>query len=143
VGKRKPARGAESETRPAETVLRFTAEHLWVRAEGQRAQVGVSDYGQDDLGEVISIELPEIGENIERDAPFAELESVRTVQELRAPVSGTVVAVNPEIDDHPELINEDPYHDGWLIEVKLDDEAELDDLMPADAYEDSVSSEEV
>jgi len=123
--------------------LRFTADHIWVRAEGERAQVGLSDYGQDELGEIIALELPEVGETIERDTQFGELESVRTVQELIAPVSGTVIAINPNLDDHPKLVNEDPYHDGWLIEVELSDEAEVDDLMLADEYEESLSSEEV
>jgi glycine cleavage system H protein len=123
-------------------VLRFTEDHLWVRVDDESTQIGVSEYGQDELGEFIAVELPEVGEAIERGAPFGEVESVRTVQELVAPVSGTVTAVNAELDEHPELLNEDPYHDGWLIEVKLDDESELEDLLSADEYEESVSADE-
>lgn len=113
-----------------------------MRGDGERAQVGLSDYGQDELGEIIAVELPDVGDTVERGAAFGEVESVRTVQELIAPVTGSVTAVNAEVADHPELVNEDPYHDGWLIEVKLDDESELEDLMAADEYEESVSNEE-
>lgn len=113
-----------------------------MRGDGERAQVGLSDYGQDELGEIIAAELPDVGDIVERGASFGELESVRTVQELIAPITGTVTAVNADLTDHPELVNEDPYHDGWLIEVKLDDESELEDLMAADEYEESVSNEE-
>ena len=130
------------EARGAETVLRFSEDDVWVRADGVQAQVGLADHGQAVLGEVIAVELPEVGERIECGAPFGEMESVRTVQELKAPVTGVVTAVNAELAEHPELVNEDPYHDGWLIEVKLSDEAELEDLMPADEYEDLVSREE-
>jgi glycine cleavage system H protein len=122
----------------AEPILRFTDQHLWVRLDGSRAQIGLSDYGQQNLGELIAVELPDIGDSIERGAAFGEVESVRTVQELMAPVTGKVVAVNTDLDDSPELVNEDPYHDGWIIEVTLSDESQLDDLIPADEYEESV-----
>lgn len=121
------------------TVLRFTDDHLWVRAEANRAQVGISEYAQDDFGEIIAIELPEVGDTIERGEPFGEVESVRTVHELVAPISGTVVAINGELEDHPSLANEDPYHEGWLIEIELADESELEDLMPTEEYEEYVA----
>jgi len=121
------------------TVLRFSDDHLWVRAEADRAQIGISDQGQDAIGEVIAVELPDIGDPVERGEPFGELESVRTVQELIAPVSGTVRAVNGELDDHPSLANEDPYHEGWLIEVELADESELEELMATEDYEEFVA----
>jgi glycine cleavage system H protein len=123
------------------TILRFTAEHLWVRADGERAQIGLSDHAQAALGEVIAIELPGMGEEIERGSTFGEVESVRTVQELIAPISGVVTAVNEDLGDHAELLNEDPYHEGWLIEVKIGDESELDDLIPVEEYEESVSAD--
>lgn len=123
--------------------MRFADSHLWVRADGERAQVGLSEYGQEELGKIIAAELPGFGERVERGVSFGELESVRTVQELIAPVSGTVTAVNADIEDQPALVNEDPYHDGWLIELKLDDEAELDDLMLADEYDEVVAAEDV
>src|ERR1043166_2615765 len=128
-----PAKEADG----AETVLRFSDQHLWVRAEGARAEVGLSEHGQDELGQIFAVELPNVGERLERGAPFGELESERTVQELVAPVSGIVTAVNADLEDHPELVNEDPYHDGWLIEVKLTDESELEDLLAAEEYEES------
>lgn len=126
--------------REGAVILRFTPEHLWVRTDGERAQIGLSDYGQHALGEVIAVELPVMGESIERGATFGELESVRTVQELVAPISGVVTAVNEDLDDHAELLNEDPYHEGWLIEVRMGDESELDDLIPVDEYEESLST---
>jgi glycine cleavage system H protein len=124
------------------TVLRFSEDHLWVRAEGEGAQIGISDQGQNDLGEIIAVELPDIGDRIERGEPFGELESVRTVQELVAPVTGTVRAVNGELDDHPSLANEDPYHEGWLIEIEVTDEGELDDLMGSEEYEEFLAEDE-
>ena len=121
------------------TVLRFSGEHLWVRAEADRAQIGISDQGQDAIGEVIAVELPDVGDAIERGEPFGELESVRTVQELIAPVNGTVRAVNGELEDHPSLANEDPYHEGWLIEIELADDSELEELMATEDYEEFVA----
>lgn len=121
------------------TVLRFSGNHLWVRAEADRAQLGISDQGQDAIGEIIAVELPDVGDSIERGEAFGELESVRTVQELIAPVTGVVRAVNGELEDHPSLANEDPYHEGWLIEVELADDGELEDLMATEDYEEFVA----
>lgn len=126
------------ETDPV-TVLRFSNDHLWVRAEAERAQIGISDQGQDTIGEVIAVELPDVGDSIERGEAFGELETVRTVQELIAPVSGTVRAVNGELEDHPSLANEDPYHEGWLVEIELADESELEELMATEDYEEFVA----
>ena len=131
-------RKQRSESDPV-TVLRFSDDHLWVRAEAERAQIGISDPGQDSIGEVIAVELPDIGDTIEKGEPFGELESVRTVHELLAPVTGTVRAVNGELEDHPSLANEDPYHEGWLIEIDLADEGELDGLMATEDYEEFVA----
>jgi glycine cleavage system H protein len=133
------ARQKKKQEAEAVTVLRFSNDHLWVRAEADRAQIGISDFGQDSIGELIAVELPDVGDPIERGEPFGELESVRTVQELVAPVTGTVRAVNGELEDHPSIVNEDPYHEGWLIEVELSDEEELEDLMGSEEYEESVS----
>ena len=121
------------------TVLRFSGKHLWVRAEADRAQLGISDQGQDAIGEIIAVELPDVGDSIERGEAFGELESVRTVQELIAPVSGIVRAVNGDLEDHPSLANEDPYHEGWLIEIELADDGELEDLMATEDYEEFVA----
>jgi glycine cleavage system H protein len=121
--------------------LKFTPDHLWIRVEGRRAQVGVSDYGQSELGEVIGIELPDVGDELEKGEPFGELESVRTVSELVAPVSGIVTAINPELEDQPTIVNEDPYHEGWLVEVELRNEEEIETLMETDEYESFASGE--
>ena len=134
----KPTRIRKKESEVA-TVLRFSEDHLWVRAEADRAQIGISDQGQDALGEVIGVELPDVGDSVEKGEVFGELESVRTVQELISPVNGTVRAVNGDLEDHPSLANEDPYHEGWLIEVELDDENELESLMATEEYEDYVA----
>jgi len=132
-------RKQRSESDPV-TVLRFSDDHLWVRAEAERAQIGISDPGQDSIGEVLAVELPDVGDTIEKGEPFGELESVRTVHELLAPVTGTVRAVNGDLEDHPSLANEDPYHEGWLIEIELADEGELEGLMPTEDYEEFVTA---
>jgi glycine cleavage system H protein len=121
--------------------LKFTQDHLWIRVDGERAQIGVSDYGQGDLGEVIGVELPEVGDELEKGQPFGEIESVRTVLELVAPVTGAVTEINPEVEEQPTIINEDPYHEGWMVELKLSDEEEIDVLMDADEYESFVSGD--
>jgi glycine cleavage system H protein len=122
-------------------VLKFTEDHLWVRVEGKRAHVGISDYGQGELGEVIAVELPDVGDEVEKGEPLGELESVRTVSELLSPVTGTVVAINSELEDHPRIVNEDPYHEGWLVEIEMADEGELEECMDADEYEEYASGE--
>lgn len=134
----KPTKTRQKESEVV-TVLRFSDDHLWVRAEADRAQIGISDQGQDAIGEIIGVELPDVGDSIEKGETFGELESVRTVQELISPVNGTVRAVNGDLDDHPSLANEDPYHEGWLIEIELDDEGELESLMAVEEYEDYVA----
>lgn len=115
--------------------LKFTDDHLWVRVEGKRAQIGLSEYAQDELGEVIAVELPDVGDTLEKGESFGEVESVKTVSELVAPVSGTISAVNADLEDHPSLVNEDPYHEGWLVEIELSDRDEVEDLMDPDEYE--------
>ena len=121
--------------------LRFTEDHLWVRVEGTRAQVGLSDHGQNELGEVIAVEMPDVGDEMEKGEPFGEVESVRTVSELISPLSGAVTATNTDLDDHPRIVNEDPLHEGWLVEVEMADESELEDLMDLDEYEEFASGE--
>jgi glycine cleavage system H protein len=122
--------------------LKFTEDHLWIRVQGKRAQLGISDYGQIELGEVIALEVPDVGDEIERGEPFGEVESVRTVSELVAPVSGTVTAINTELEEHPRIVNEDPLHEGWLVEIELADEAELEDLMDLDEYEEYAGNQQ-
>jgi glycine cleavage system H protein len=122
--------------------LKFTRDHLWLRIEGSHAHVGISEHAQAELGEIIAAELPDVGDSVEKGQSFGELESVKTVNDLIAPVSGQVVAINTELDDHPNIVNEDPYHEGWLIEVELADQAELDVLLDADEYDALISGED-
>ena len=122
--------------------LKFSEEHLWVRVDDTRVQVGLSEYGQADLGEVIAIEIPDIGDEIERGEAFGEVESTRTVMELLAPVSGVVTAINSDLEEHPMLVNEDPLHEGWLVEIELNDETELEDLMEPEEYEEFAAQDD-
>jgi glycine cleavage system H protein len=123
-----------------DTVL-FSSDDMWVRVDAERGQIGISDFCQEKIGEVLGIELPDVGDSVEVGESFGQLESVRTLLELISPVTGTVVAVNGDLDDHPSLANEDPYRDGWLIEVEIDDESELDQLIGIDEYEDRRAKE--
>lgn len=122
--------------------LKFTEDHLWVRVEGSRAQIGISEFGQTEFGEVIAVEVPDVGDEIEKGEPFGEIETVKTVQELIAPISGVVTAVNTELEDQPRMVNEDPLHEGWLIEVEVAEDAELEDLMELDEYDEFTAGED-
>ena len=117
-----------------EKAVKVSVKHVWVGVEDQHVYLGLTNYIQKELGTVISIELPEIGDKIEEGEMFAELESVATVHELESPVSGTVLSVNADLESRPSMINEDPYNEGWLVEVRLTDLTELDALMDMDEY---------
>ena len=117
-----------------ERTLKVSEHHVWIGIEDQHVFFGVTNYGQSELGRVISVDLPELGDKVEKGEAFAEVESNNTVAELISPVSGTVIAVNPELDVHPSIINEDPYNEGWLIEVRLKDLSEVRSLMDMDEY---------
>ena len=117
-----------------ERILKVSEQHVWVGIDDRQVFFGLTNYGQGELGKIISVELPEVGEQVEKGEPFAEVESYSTVSELIAPVSGTVLAVNGEIESHPAIINEAPYNEGWLIEVKLKDPSEVKSLMDMDEY---------
>ena len=115
--------------------LKYSKEHEWVLVEDEDgAVIGISDFAQNELGEVVFVEAPELGEKISRDDPFGAVESVKAVSDLYAPVSGAVTEVNDALPDTPELINEDPYGEGWIIKVAMSDPGELDDLMNAEEY---------
>ena len=114
--------------------LKYHAEHDWARIEGDEATFGITWYAQDALGEVVFYEPPEIGSAISKDASYAEVESVKAVSDVIAPLSGEITAVNEELSDSPERINEDPYGEGWLVKVKLSDSAEVGELLDAAAY---------
>ena len=117
-----------------ETEIKVSKRHVWVGIEDPHARLGLTNYIQEAVGTVISVEMPDIGDQIEEGEIFAEIETASTVHELVAPVTGTVLAVNPHLEEHPAVINEDPYSDGWLIEVRLKDHSELDTLMDMEEY---------
>ncbi len=114
--------------------LQYTESHEWIRTEGESVKVGLSDYAQDQLGDVVFIELPEIGESISRGAEFGTVESVKAVSDLYMPVGGEIVAVNSTLEASPELVNKSPYTDGWMIEIRPANPDELDDLLNSNAY---------
>jgi glycine cleavage system H protein len=116
--------------------LKYTEEHEWVAAtEGGRVRVGITDYAQEQLGEVVFVQLPEVGQKVDAGAPAGEVESTKSVSEIYAPVSGEVSAVNEALDDQPELINSDPYGAGWIFELTGTDPDALDGLLDAEAYD--------
>ncbi len=115
--------------------LKYNSEHLWVKVNGDNALIGVTDYAQDQLGDVIYVDVPEQDYELEQNESFGTIESAKSVSELYAPVSGHVIRVNESLKDEPELINDEPYDSGWLLEVKLNNENELNDLMGGDEYE--------
>lgn len=115
--------------------LRYSEEHEWVRVEGNKAYIGITEFAQSELGDIVFVELPEVGATIKQDEPFGSVESVKTVSELYAPVTGTVVEVNGDLEDAPELVNSSSYDKAWMIVVELSDASELDKLMDADKYE--------
>lgn len=121
------------------TDLIYSKEHTWVRREGVDMRIGMTDFAQDELGDIVFIELPEVGDDITIDEPFGSVESVKTVSELYAPISGTVVEVNEGLADNPGSINESPYEQAWMVVVEPANDAELDDLFSAEQYEAHVS----
>ncbi|HLS20809.1 MAG TPA: glycine cleavage system protein GcvH [Bacillota bacterium] len=114
--------------------LKYSKEHEWVRQEGNKVYIGITDFAQSELGDIVFVELPEEGDEVEADESFGSVESVKTVSELYSPVTGTVVEVNEELEDSPEYVNDSPYEDAWMIVVELSDESELDNLLTADEY---------
>lgn len=118
--------------------LRYTSEHEWIRVEGDEAFVGITDYAQSELGEIVFIDVPTVGETVGQGEVFGSVEAVKTVSDLNMPVSGEVLEVNEELDAAPELVNNDPYGKGWIIRIAIKDAAELDSLMDAQTYEASL-----
>jgi glycine cleavage system H protein len=122
--------------------LKYHREHDWVRIDGDTATFGLTSYAQETLGDIVFIELPEVGTDVTAGAPYAEVESVKAVSDVYAPVSGSIIEINDEVVDAPELINESPYEEGWLIKVRLSDPSEADDLMTAAEYDELLAEEE-
>lgn len=121
--------------------LKYTEDHEWARVEGNRVTIGITDFAQHELGDIVFVELPEVGDEVEAGEPFGSVESVKTVSELYAPVSGKVVEVNSALIDSPEKVNEAPYGDGWMIVVEMSDAAQLDRLWTADKYVETYGAE--
>lgn len=121
--------------------LHYSAEHEWVKVEGEKLRIGITDFAQSELGDIVFVELPEVGDEVSAEEPFGSVESVKTVSELYAPVSGKVVEINEELEDNPEYVNESPYEKAWMIVVEPDDKSELDTLMTAQQYEEMIKAE--
>ncbi len=114
--------------------LRYSAEHEWVRVDGATATVGISDFAQDSLGDVVYVQVPDVGTDVIAGASVSEIESTKSVSDIYAPVSGVVTAVNEALADTPELVNQDPYGQGWIMTIELSEPAEVDALLDATAY---------
>lgn len=114
--------------------LRYSSEHEWVAVEEGIARVGITDYAQDQLGDVVYVELPEVGTAVQKEEPFGVIESVKAVSDIFSPVSGTVVEVNVDLPSSPEMVNDDPYGDAWMIGIQISEPDELEDLMDAEEY---------
>jgi glycine cleavage system H protein len=119
--------------------LRYTSEHEWVRAEGGRVRVGITAYAQDALGDIVFVQLPDAGSTVEAGSAVGEVESTKSVSDLFSPIAGTVVERNEALDATPELVNSDPYGQGWMFEVEPADDAAVDGLLTADQYRDQLS----
>ncbi len=121
--------------------LKYSREHEWVKVEGNIALIGITDYAQSELGDVVYVELPEVGTDVEANSTFGVVESVKAVSDLYSPVTGSVTEVNAQLEEEPELVNSDPYEDGWMIKVEMSDASELSDLLDADEYKAFVEEE--
>ncbi len=118
--------------------LKYSKEHEWVRLEGNVAVIGITEFAQDELGDIVYVEQPKVGDTVKQNEQFGVVESVKTVSDLYSPLSGEVVEINEEVTSSPESINKDPYGTGWIIKVKTSDSSELDSLLTADAYKEMI-----
>ena len=118
---------------------RYLETHEWARRDDEAVRVGITDFAQDELGDVVFVELPAVGDELERGSEFGVIESIKAVSDLYAPVGGEVTSTNENLFDAPELVNEDPFGDGWMLEVELEDESDLEALLSADEYEDQIA----
>ncbi|WP_068672838.1 glycine cleavage system protein GcvH [Oceanobacillus sp. Castelsardo] len=114
--------------------LLYSKEHEWVKKEGANVRIGITDFSQDELGDIVFVELPEVGDELKLDEPFGSVESVKTVSELYAPISGKVVEINEELEDHPEFVNESPFDKAWMVVVEPYNESELESLLNPSEY---------
>jgi glycine cleavage system H protein len=118
--------------------LKFTKDHEWIRIEGDEAVVGITDYAQSELGEIVFVELPAVGTSLDQESVFGSVEAVKAVSDLFLPMSGSILEVNQELEDKPELVNESPYENGWMIRIKLKDLNESAQLLSSEAYSDLI-----
>lgn len=122
--------------------LFYSEEHEWVKVEGNKASVGITEFAQHELGDIVFVELPEVGTELTADEPFGSVESVKTVSELYAPVSGKVVEINEDLSDNPEFVNESPYEKAWMVVIEMSDSSEVEKLLSAEQYEEMTKEEE-
>ena len=120
--------------------LKYTKDHEWIRVEEGFAYVGVTDFAQGELGDVVFVEIETKGENLDKEEVFGTIEAVKTVSDMFMPVSGEVIEINPKIEDEPELVNKDPYGEGWLIKISITDSSELDELLTPEQYYDLINA---
>ena len=121
--------------------LKYTQDHEWIRVEGNHAFIGITDYAQGELGDIVFIEIETVDELLEKEEVFGTVEAVKTVSDLFMPVTGKVLKVNPKLEDSPELVNKDPYGDGWMIQITIEKAAELNDLLTAGQYKEMISED--
>ena len=122
--------------------LKYTEEHEWARKDGDQVVIGITDYAQSELGDVVYLDLPSVGNHFKQNESFGSIEAVKAASDLYMPVSGEITEVNAALADTPETINADPYGDGWIFRIQPEDDAELEDLMDADAYAEQIAAEE-
>lgn len=120
--------------------LKYTKDHEWVRVEENQAIVGITDYAQGELGDIVYVEIEALGEDLKKEEIFGSVEAVKTVSDLFLPVSGTVTEINEGLEDNPELINEDPYNKGWIIKMKIQNPAELEELLDSESYKELIGA---
>ena len=121
--------------------LRYTKEHEWVKVEDGKVRIGITDFAQSELGDIVFVELPQVGDEVQENESFGNVESVKTVSELYSPISGKVVEVNAELEDSPELVNESPYENAWMIVVEPEDISKVEELLTAEQYEEFISED--
>ncbi|KKK39365.1 glycine cleavage system protein H [Mesobacillus campisalis] len=119
--------------------LRYSKEHEWVKTEGENVRIGITHFAQSELGDIVFVELPEVGDTLTADEPFGSVESVKTVSELYAPISGKVVEVNEDLNDSPEFVNESPYEKAWMVVIEPSDASEVDKLMSSEEYDQMIN----
>ena len=120
--------------------LKYTAEHEWIRVEGNEAVVGITDFAQGELGDIVFVDINSQGQQVDKDAIFGSVEAVKTVSDLFLPVAGTILEVNPELGSAPELVNSDPYGKGWMVRIAMTDPSQVDGLMDASTYKSSIGA---